>query len=766
MIENLEERVVPYTLSGSKWASVSVSASFMPDGTITDGGLPSTLFNTLNPLTTAAWQREYARALQTWASVTPLNFRFVSDNGAAAGISGSTQGDSRFGDIRLGAYASATWSGYAYFPGGGTLGGDMFVNSAVTWHIGTSPDLYTILLHETGHALGLDHTSVYPAVMRPSISTVYTGLYADDIAGIQAIYGARQADAYDAGAGNNGFPTASALSLSGGAVSFNADLTSIADVDFYRVTAPSSFDGTLSVSVDARNLSLLTPKISVYDAAFNLLGSVSASSYAGVATINLGGLAAGQTYYLVPDGATGDVFGVGTYKFTAQFGGVAALPTLSINNVSVAEGNSGASVANFTVALSSASTSTVTVQYASVNGTATSGSDYASVGGTLTFAPGETQKSVAVTIYGDTAVEPNENFVINLSSPTNANLGVSQGQGTIQNDDASTPSLSISNVSATEGDSGSKQFNFIVALSAATTNTVTVQYATANGSATAGSDYASVSSTLTFAPGETQKTVSVMVYGDTAVEANETFVITLANPVNATVAASQGTGTVTNDDMAADRYEVNDTATVATNFGNTNTVSQSNLTLHTASDQDYYTFTNTKKGTYKVTLTPTQVGGTLNVAVLNASQAVLASGQSTSGSVVVTVSLAAGQKYFVRASSASGSRFTYSVSVGKPGGAGGAAILEFGDEATVGAPVDTAETRPGSASFWAIAKSSNVDANDQANWFADAPKQGKDAGATEDAGTLLPATAKKADPWAGFDAFWPDDSAPLTEDLF
>jgi hypothetical protein len=93
----------------------------MPDGTITDNGTPSNLFATLDAsFPTATWQREFARALQTWASVSNLNFRFVSDSGAAVGTVGSTQGDSRFGDIRLGGYAGEAGR-YACFPAG-TLG--------------------------------------------------------------------------------------------------------------------------------------------------------------------------------------------------------------------------------------------------------------------------------------------------------------------------------------------------------------------------------------------------------------------------------------------------------------------------------------------------------------------------------------------------------------------------------------------------------------------------------------------------------------------
>src|SRR5205085_2290095 len=84
---------------------------------------------------------------------------------------------------------------------------------------------------------------------------------------------------------------------------------------------PAGTNGTLTVSVDARGLSLFDPKVSVFDATGRLLGTASAATYGSVATVNLSGLVAGQTYYIQAAGATSDVFGMGAYQLTAQFGG-------------------------------------------------------------------------------------------------------------------------------------------------------------------------------------------------------------------------------------------------------------------------------------------------------------------------------------------------------------------------------------------------------------------------------------------------------------
>ena len=168
----------------------------------------------------------------------------------------------------------------------------------------------------------------------------------------------------------------------------------------------------------------------------------------------------------------------------------------------------------------------MTVNYATANGTALAGSDYTAASGTLTFAPGQTSKTVTVNVTGDTAVEPNETFVVNLSAPSGATLFDGQGLGTILNDDG--PVLRINDVSKAEGNAGTSAAVFTVTLTPASTGTVTVNYATANGTALAGSDYTAASGTLTFAPGQTSKTVTVNVTGDTVAEPNETFVVNLS----------------------------------------------------------------------------------------------------------------------------------------------------------------------------------------------------------------------------------------------
>src|SRR5262249_2153979 len=181
--------------------------------------------------------------------------------------------------------------------------------------------------------------------------------------------------------------------------------------------------------------------------------------------------------------------------------------SLVVNDVTVTEGGDGVSTATFTVRLLTAHTSAVTVNYATANGTATAASDYLSRSGSLTFAAGETTKSVDVTLIGDTVDEQNETFYLNLSNAVGTTIADSQGVATILDDDA-TPTISMaSSVSVAEGNTGTKTVTFTFTLSQPSGQSVSFNYATADGTATAGSDYVGKTGTLTFNPGTTVLTL-------------------------------------------------------------------------------------------------------------------------------------------------------------------------------------------------------------------------------------------------------------------
>jgi hypothetical protein len=231
------------------------------------------------------------------------------------------------------------------------------------------------------------------------------------------------------------------------------------------------------------------------------------------------------------------------------------LPTLSVNDVSVTEGNSGTTNLAFTVTQSATSTSAVTVAYTTTAGTASAGPDYTTASGTLTIAAGATTGTITIGVVGDVLDEANETFTVTLSSPNGATLADATGIGTI-NDDDDGPTVSITGVTLAEGNSGSASATFNASLTAPSGQTVTVAYTTGNGTATSGSDYTPQAGTLTFSPLTTTQPITVPVLGDRIFEANETFTVTLSSPSNATLGTAVGTGTINNDD--AQGFSVND----------------------------------------------------------------------------------------------------------------------------------------------------------------------------------------------------------------
>lgn len=253
-------------------------------------------------------------------------------------------------------------------------------------------------------------------------------------------------------------------------------------------------------------------------------------------------------------------------------------PTLSIGDATVTEGNTSTTKAAFSVMLSAASVSTVVVDYATTNGSAT-GADYLPTSGTITFGPGITAKTVNVEVVGDATFEPNEAFSVSLSKAVNAFIEDGTALGTITNDDVTGGSITIANATVTEGNTGTTNAVFNVALSIASSSTVTVDYATVNGSASAPADYVSDSGTLTFTPGEVGKQIAVQVAGDTLVEPNETFSVNLSNPTNATIADDVGLGTITDNDMVT--ITIGNVTVTEVDAGTSNAVF--NVTLSAAS---------------------------------------------------------------------------------------------------------------------------------------------------------------------------------------
>jgi hypothetical protein len=225
-------------------------------------------------------------------------------------------------------------------------------------------------------------------------------------------------------------------------------------------------------------------------------------------------------------------------------------PQISIGDVSMLEGQAGTSAFVFTVSLDAVSGRTVTVDVASVDDTATLGdNDYQQLTTTsLTFAPGEIAKQVQVLVNGDTTAEGNQTFFVGLSNAVNGTIADALGVGTIIDDE--TAVATIADVTVVEGSAGTSQIAFVVARSDAT-GTASVDVQIADGSATeADGDYVALPlTTLSFADGQSEAPVTVIVNGDLKFEPDETVLLNLSNAVNLVIGDSQGVGTIENDDV-------------------------------------------------------------------------------------------------------------------------------------------------------------------------------------------------------------------------
>ena len=221
-------------------------------------------------------------------------------------------------------------------------------------------------------------------------------------------------------------------------------------------------------------------------------------------------------------------------------------PSITVHDAQVVEGNAGTTPATFVIALSGASSLPVSFSYATTDGTAIAGSDYIGTSGTATFAPGEVEKTVVVLVNGDTVDETQETFFLDISNVQNATVNSSRGTGFIVDDDG--PTISINDVSITEGNSGTKAATFTLTLSAPSVEPIAVRAITAPGTATADVDYNSANVVVIFQPGTITRTLDVGIIGDTNLEPNETFFVNLSEPFGATIARDQGVGTILDDD--------------------------------------------------------------------------------------------------------------------------------------------------------------------------------------------------------------------------
>jgi predicted outer membrane repeat protein len=299
-------------------------------------------------------------------------------------------------------------------------------------------------------------------------------------------------------------------------------------------------------------------------------------------------------------------------------------PFFTISNPTIVENNSGTNNLIFKVTLSTTSTQTITVNYATANNTATAGSDYIAKTGTLTFTPGQISQDIIISVNGDTAIEPDETFLINLSNPSNALITDNQGLGTITNDDVTLPSITLAVSPSSVTEDGTQNLIYTFTRSGVTTNALTVNY-TLGGTATLNTDYtrSGTNNTVTFAAGSTTAKVTIDPTADTTIEPNETVILTLAAgtgyKVNTTTPV---TGTITNDDFSklsinnitvVEGQNNNAILTVTVNNPNPQQISVNYTTapVNATANVDY----TSKTGT--LTIAPNTSTATISIPILN-----------------------------------------------------------------------------------------------------------------------------------------------------
>jgi uncharacterized repeat protein (TIGR01451 family) len=296
-------------------------------------------------------------------------------------------------------------------------------------------------------------------------------------------------------------------------------------------------------------------------------GNAAADRTALSSTVSSLSIANGATFWIrwndTDASGADDGLAVDDFSLTPQ-GGVPT-PNLTINDVSLNEGNAGTTSFTFTVSLSApAGPGGVTFDIATADGTAQDGNpvaednDYTAKSlNSQTIPAGSSTYSFTVLVNGDTVPETNETFFVNVTNATGATVTDGQGQGTIVNDDAA-PNLTINDVSLSEGNAGTTSFIFTVSLSApAPAGGVTFDIATADGTAqddnpvTEDNDYTAQSLTSQTIPaGSSTYAFTVLVNGDTTPETNETFFVNVTNITNAIGVDTQGQGTILNDDLS------------------------------------------------------------------------------------------------------------------------------------------------------------------------------------------------------------------------
>lgn len=351
LVERLETRAMMATF-GTPWPEPrSLSVSFPTDQSAI-GAYQNTLRETLDSVADRrVWQEATLRAFQTWSVYSNINVGLVPDRGDDFGAVGLSSNDPRFGEFRIGAFPqqNALANVLPFQPTAGTWSGDVLVNSEVNYFLadlnsaspisipapnekGPAVELFSVLLHEAGNALGLADNSINGSVMNGTYSGPNLRLKANDITSIRQLYGARR-DVYEP-TNNNSRAHATPIPLPLGIqvndpIVSQGSLNSASDVDFYRFT-PVPGQEKVSVRLIAAGISLVKAKLEVQDRLGNKIADVKADSiFENNLQIEIGSLNEHSLLYIRVASNTSDVFGVGDYRLELDYRDPSSQPSIT-----------------------------------------------------------------------------------------------------------------------------------------------------------------------------------------------------------------------------------------------------------------------------------------------------------------------------------------------------------------------------------------------------------------------------------------------------
>ena len=324
-VECLESRDNPAQF-GIPWNDPRhLTLSFAPDGT-TAAGVSSSLNTALDAqMPRSVWRTAFLRAAQTWSNWADLNIGIVADGGEPFGSAGPTQSDARYGDIRIAAVPMAGDTLAEAIPPdsllAGSYSGDIFINSEAKF---TPKSLYSVALHEIGHALGVDSSPNRLSVMSDRYAGRFS-LLASDVSNIRALYGAKPPDAYEGKFGNRTFRTAAALlqpqNYEGSTplVAFG-ELSTRSDVDYYKFQNLADYSGAIEVQIQSAGISMVGLRVSLYDSRGRAITTASSTAIEGdTYTLNIPSSSGGSAYYVRIDAAPGGTARIGRYGLAVTF---------------------------------------------------------------------------------------------------------------------------------------------------------------------------------------------------------------------------------------------------------------------------------------------------------------------------------------------------------------------------------------------------------------------------------------------------------------